>query len=124
MTTQRRITNRGRERPCDNCDPSFGCFGDPYRECVKGPDDAQAWTSGVDTPLPEDAAIAAAHPTRTGRHDLYAEAMRLVGARRSKGGLVALVNWLLCEAACVYCRKSPAVPVCAACYWAHEEQRT
>lgn len=50
-----------------------------------------------DTPLPEDDAIKAAHPTRTGRHDLYAEAMRLVGARRSKGGLVELVNWLLAE---------------------------
>ncbi len=48
-----------------------------------------------DTPLPEDDAIRAAHPTRTGRHDLYAEAMRLVGARHSKGGLVELVNWLL-----------------------------
>lgn len=56
-----------------------------------------AWTLPFpgDTPLPEDAAIKAAHPTRTGRHDLYAEAMRLVGARRSKGGLVELVCWLL-----------------------------
>lgn len=48
-----------------------------------------------DAPLPEDAAIKATHPTRTGRHDLYAEAMRLVGARHSKGALVELVNWLL-----------------------------
>lgn len=48
-----------------------------------------------DKPLPEDERIKAAHPTRTGRHDLYAEAMRLVGARHSKGGLVELVNWLL-----------------------------
>ena len=48
-----------------------------------------------DGPLPEDAAIDAAFPTRSGRHNLYAQAMRLVGARHSKAGLVALVNWLL-----------------------------
>ena len=48
-----------------------------------------------DATLPEDAAIDAAFPTRSGRHDLYLEAMRLVGARQSKGALVALVNWLL-----------------------------
>jgi len=48
-----------------------------------------------DYPLPEDKDIKAAHPLRTGRHDLYAEAMRLVGAKRSKGALVELVNWLL-----------------------------
>ncbi len=45
--------------------------------------------------MPEDEEIHAAFPTRSGRHDLYAEAMRLVGARYSKGGLVALVNMLL-----------------------------
>lgn len=50
-----------------------------------------------DSPLPEDAAIKAAHPTKTGRHELYDEAMRLVGARHSKAGLVELVNWLLLE---------------------------
>lgn len=48
-----------------------------------------------DVPLPEDEKIDAVHPTRSGRHDLYTEAMRLVGARRSKRGLVDLVNWLL-----------------------------
>ena len=53
----------------------------------------------VDSPLPEDDAIALAHPLRSGRHDLYAEAMRLVGARRSKGGLVELVCWLLLRVA-------------------------
>lgn len=49
----------------------------------------------------EKAEIEAAHPLRSGRHDLYAEAMRLVGARRSKGDLVDLVTWLLfkCDAA-------------------------
>lgn len=54
-----------------------------------------AWKDGDDKPLPEDEAIEAAFPTRSGRHDLYQEAMRLVGARYSKGGLVALVTWLL-----------------------------
>ena len=48
-----------------------------------------------DTPLPEDAAIDAAHPSRTGQHEIWDEAMRFVGARRSKGALVGLVNWLL-----------------------------
>lgn len=56
--------------------------------------DPESW---LDASLPEDAAIDAAFPTRSGRHDLYAEAMRLVGARRTKGALVALVNWLLLE---------------------------
>lgn len=51
----------------------------------------------TDLPLPEDAEIKAAHPLRTGRHDLYAEAMRLVGAKHSKGALVELVNWQLHE---------------------------
>lgn len=51
-----------------------------------------------DRPLPEDTQIAEAFPTRSGRHDLYAEAMRLVGAKRSKGELVKLVTWLLLRA--------------------------
>lgn len=51
-----------------------------------------------DQPLPgDDEAIKAAHPTRSGKHALYQEARRLVGARRSKGGLVDLVNWLLVD---------------------------
>lgn len=48
-----------------------------------------------DMPLPEDEEIDSVFPTRSGRHDLYAEALRLVSAKRSKGTLVALVNWLL-----------------------------
>ena len=51
-----------------------------------------------DQPLPEDAAMDAAFPTRSGMHAAYAayaEAMRLVGACQSKGRLVKLVNWLL-----------------------------
>lgn len=58
--------------------------------------DDDAWTS--DAPIPEDAAIAAAHPILTGRHDLYTEALRMVGAKHSKYALVDLVNWLLVRA--------------------------
>lgn len=39
--------------------------------------------------------IAAAHPIITGRHELYAEAVKLVGEREFKADLVNLVNWLL-----------------------------
>jgi hypothetical protein len=48
-----------------------------------------------DDPIPEDKLILAAHPTRSGHHKLYAEAFRMVGAKRSKFALVDLVNWLL-----------------------------
>lgn len=57
---------------------------------------AKQWTD-ADMPLPEDDAIQAVHPTRSGRHALYAEAMRFVGAKHSKYALVDLVNWLLAE---------------------------
>jgi hypothetical protein len=40
-------------------------------------------------------AILAELPTRSGSHESYALAMRMVGSRQSKGELVALVNWLL-----------------------------
>lgn len=43
----------------------------------------------------EEQAMHEAFPVRSGRHELYAEAMRMVGAKRSKGELVRLVNWLL-----------------------------
>lgn len=43
----------------------------------------------------EREAIAAAHPLKTGRHDLYETALRLVGERHEKGDLVELVTWLL-----------------------------
>lgn len=60
-----------------------------------------------DQPIVEDIAIEAAHPLITDRHDLYVEAMRMVGAKRSKFALVALVNWLLYERAKLS-EKSPA----------------
>ncbi len=45
--------------------------------------------------------IKAAHPMRSGSHDEYAMAMKMVGHRHSKRALVELVNWLLLElAAC------------------------
>ena len=43
----------------------------------------------------EQAAINAMHPVESGRHDLHAEAVRLVSGRHGKGELVALVSWLL-----------------------------
>ena len=69
---------------------------DVIDRCMRHFAEIQAWTED-DQPLPEDAVIKAAHPTRSGNHALYGEAMRLVGAKRSKSALVALVNWLLNE---------------------------
>lgn len=54
-----------------------------------------AWAPSGDETLPEDKQIASIHPTKSGDHDGYMEAMRLVGAKRSKGALVDLVHWLL-----------------------------
>lgn len=53
----------------------------------------------ADFALPEDKEIIAARDkAMTGRGvRSYQEAMRLVGAKRSKGALVDLVNWLLVE---------------------------
>lgn len=70
---------------CSECGWCYTCAKKGY----------DAWKDEHDKPLPEDPEIHAAFPTRSGRHDLYATAMRLVGARYSKGGLVALVVWLL-----------------------------
>lgn len=76
------------------------CDGEPRTDSAKAWPEMPAWADDTDDdkPLPEDAEIKAAFPTRSERHDLYGEAMRLVGARRSKGGLVALVTWLLLRA--------------------------
>lgn len=52
------------------------------------------WTDD-DKPLAEEADIVAAHPTNSGSDETFVEALRMVGAKRSKYGLVALVNWLL-----------------------------
>lgn len=45
------------------------------------------WTEQID----------AAFPTRSGSHQQYAAARKMVGHRHSKGQLVALVNWILVE---------------------------
>ena len=50
---------------------------------------------GDDQPLPEDEETRKAHPVRSDDHQLYSEAMRMVGAKNSKYGLVDLVNMLL-----------------------------
>jgi hypothetical protein len=62
------------------------------------PEPSQVPWGPDDLPLPEDPEIEAAFPTRSGRHDLYLEAMRMVGAKFTKGGLVSLVTWLLLRA--------------------------
>lgn len=62
------------------------------RQSLAALGDCEGW---ADRPTPEDDAIKAAFPTRSGRHDLYAEAQRLVHDRHSKFALVALVTWLL-----------------------------
>lgn len=48
-----------------------------------------------DKDLPEEDLIKAAHPLKTKKHYLYAEALRLVHAKHSKYALVDLINWLL-----------------------------
>lgn len=53
------------------------------------------WENDVDLPLPEDDEIKSYHPIESGRHDLFNEAVRLVGAKQTKYSLVNLVNWLL-----------------------------
>jgi hypothetical protein len=106
MTTEQRPPGRIRltNRRCMSCikrpksnemradlgpvDVCLSCL----REALALVDGEPEW---ADRPLPEDDEISAAFPPRSGRHDLYVEAMRLVGAKQSKGALVALVNWLL-----------------------------
>lgn len=57
--------------------------------------EVQPHGSWDDKPLPEDVAIDEAFPTRSGRHDLYGEANRLVSASHSKFRLIEVMNWLL-----------------------------
>lgn len=52
----------------------------------------EVWEDGDDE---WSAAIKQAHPTVAGAHLQYATAMKMVGNRRSKGELVALVTWLI-----------------------------
>lgn len=48
-----------------------------------------------DSKTPEDEAIKAVHPVRSGRHELFQRAQELIHPRRSKYALVEMVNWLL-----------------------------
>ena len=57
---------------------------------------ATSWTKD-DKPIPEDEAIWKAHPLMDGANKTYLEALRMIGAKRSKYALVDLVNWLLLE---------------------------
>jgi hypothetical protein len=52
----------------------------------------EAWGDKLDE---WSAAIDASHPMKTGAHDAYTQAMKMVGSRKSKGALVGLVCWLL-----------------------------
>lgn len=56
---------------------------------------ADVWKEQGDKAIPEDVGIELTHPVRSGRHDLYQEAMRLVSAKHSKYGIIGIVNWLL-----------------------------
>lgn len=96
----------GAQRSADDLPPGFtledaACpAGAAAIEAVRARTAAPvAWKGAGDQPLPEDARIEAAFPTRSGMHKQYAEAMRLVGARFSKAGLVGLVCWQLVERA-------------------------
>jgi hypothetical protein len=67
------------------------------RKNVERERDALLTWQDEDLPLPEDSDMEAALPMRTGDHARFEEAVRLVGAKRSKAALVLLVNWLLKE---------------------------
>jgi hypothetical protein len=76
-------------RWCQKCGTLTGLNGE---HDVLVPDLARSWD---DEPLPEDKEIEAAHPTRSGKHERFAYAMRMVSAKHSKFALIGLVNWLL-----------------------------
>lgn len=71
----------------------------PYEDDNRKPEDVlkqwAKWFQDQADKKAEEDQIFAATPMQTGRHDIYAEAMRLVGNRKSKSDLVELVNWLL-----------------------------
>lgn len=55
------------------------------------------WQQWEDKPDELSEAIDACHPMKTKTHDLYAKANELVSNRHSKGALVGLVHYLLCQ---------------------------
>ena len=74
----------GQDGKCDKRHICVSCYAD-----ISGP---VPWADVTDE---WSEAIREAFPTRSGSHDEYATAMKMVGNRHSKGKLVALVNWLL-----------------------------
>jgi hypothetical protein len=72
-------------------DKCVGCAIDASRQLLRACQ-ADTWED-VDDEWSES--IKRAHPTRSGSHDAYSVAMKMVGHRHSKGELVSLVNWLL-----------------------------
>lgn len=85
------------EGPCPTLERATKIMrGESVLPVSEGRETPGPWTD-EDRPLPEDDEIMAAHPMRTGNHERYAEAARLVGAKRSKYALIDLVNWLLAQ---------------------------
>lgn len=74
------------------CDPHHPGWKVPQYADPAAPS-AAAWDSDRDDEW--TAAIDKSFPTRSGAHEVYAIAMKMVGNRHSKGALVALVSWLL-----------------------------
>lgn len=59
--------------------------------------EATAQRRWEDVPDEWNEAVHAAFPTRSGSHDEYGKAQRMINSRHAKGALIALVNWLLVE---------------------------
>lgn len=57
-------------------------------------EEMREWSEDDDS-VPEDEQIRRAHPLETKDFDTYNEALRMVGAKKSKYALVDLVNWLI-----------------------------
>jgi hypothetical protein len=70
---------------------AIGVYHSP-QHCIAALQHALEWEDVADE---WSEAIKAAHPVRSGSHDEYGVAMKMVGHRHSKGELVSLVNWLL-----------------------------
>lgn len=76
---------RGGYAAAQSAKPAIDALKEQVRQALHWEDVEDEWTS----------LIKAAHPTRSGSHDEYGIAMKMVGHRHSKGELVSLVNWLL-----------------------------
>jgi hypothetical protein len=83
-----RVCARCRVGAHDHCE----CQCDVCAARFDGPARNEPWE---DEPDEWSEAIHESFPTRSGSHETYATALKMVGHRYSKGQLVALVNWLL-----------------------------